>query len=327
MTPVFIIAAPRSGTTWLVQALNAHPEVYATELRAFGEHVDLVHDDGAHKPRLRITLDEFVTALLNPHRWPALGSSRDAVRDDILRELYVTLQRHSIRQTGKQVFVDKLTPYLGTADRAVASIAKLFPTARVIVLMRDGRDVAVSGVMHWLNRTVVGHALSKQQQARRAHFLENGTERPDRFFTDDELEDWACHWRQPIDAMRTHGGTLASLVVRYESMSRDLGADLIRICEFLDVDASPRVVQRCVEASTFEVMSGGRRRGEDAPGQHLRNGVVGDWRRFFTAADAALFDRIAGCCLIECGYESDHAWVDGVRPLHTSSHVKACEGV
>lgn len=327
MRPVFIIAAPRSGTTWLVQALNAHPDVYATELRAFGEYVDLVHDEGVQKPRLRITLDEYVNALLNPHQWGPLGSSRDTVRDDILRALYMTLQRHAVRQTGKRVFVDKLTPYLGTADHAVASIARLFPNAKVIVLMRDGRDVAVSGVMHWLNRTIVGQAPSKQQQTRRAYFLENGAERPDRFFTDDELEDWACHWRQPIDAVKTHTGTLDSLVVRYESMSRDLGADLARICAFLEIDASADVVQRCVEASTFEVMSGGRRRGEDAPGQHVRNGVVGDWRRFFTAADAALFDRVAGRCLIECGYEPDHTWVNGVRPLHTSSHVKTREGV
>jgi hypothetical protein len=308
MKPVFIMCAPRSGTTWLVRALNSHPDVYATELRGFGEYADLVQDQGACKPRLRITLDEYVNALLNPHQWAPLGTSRDAVRDDILRDIYTTLQRHARRQTGKRVFVDKLTPYLGTADRAVESIAKLFPGAKIIMLLRDGRDVAVSGIMHWLTRTVVGLSLSNEQRIRRAFFLEDATEPPARFFTDAELEEWACHWREPIDAMKTRGGVFESLVVRYESMSRDTAAELTRICDFLGVDASGPIVDECVEASTFEVMSGGRRRGDDAPGQHVRNGVVGDWRRFFTAADAALFDRVAGSCLIECGYESDRGW-------------------
>ncbi len=308
MNPVFILAAPRSGTTWLVRALNAHPDVYATELRAFGEYVDVVQDQGAAKPRLRITLDEYINALLNSHQWAPLGSSRGEVRDDILCDVYATLQHHALQQSGKTVFVDKLTPYLGTSDRAIESIARVFPEAKVVVLLRDGRDVAVSGIMHWLTKSVVGQALSIEQRLRRAFFLENATEPPKRFFTDDELGAWARHWSEPIEAMQAHGGRLESLVVRYECMSRDISGELTRICTFLGVDASASAVRECAEASTFEAMSGGRRRGDDAPGQHVRKGIVGDWRRFFTTADAQVFDRIAGTCLIASGYEPDSQW-------------------
>ena len=308
MNPVFIVAAPRSGTTWLVRALNAHPDVYATELRAFGEYVDVVRDEASTRPRLRITLDEYIDALLNPHQWAPLGPSRDAVRDDILREIYGTLQRHALQQTGKRVFVDKFTPYLGTADRAVESIARLFPDASVIRLTRDGRDVAVSGIMHWLTKSISGQSLSTQQRTRQAFFLGQAAESPDRFFTEAEIGDWASHWRQPIDALKAHGGALHSIVMQYESMSRDAHSELTRVFEFLNVDATASVVRQCVESSTFEVMSGGRRRGDDAPGQHIRKGVVGDWRRFFTGADARQFNRIAGACLIESRYEPDEGW-------------------
>jgi hypothetical protein len=308
MNPVFVLAAPRSGTTWLIRALNEHPDIYATELRAFGEYVDAVQDVGESKPRLRITLDEYITALLNSHQWAPLGSSRDDVRDDILGDLYATLQHHALQQSGKAVFVDKLTPYLGTSDRAIASIARVFPDARIIVLLRDGRDVAVSGVMHWLTKSIVGESLSAQQRLRRAFFLEDAAHQPTRFFTDEELGAWARHWREPIDAMRSYGSGLESCVVRYECMSRDITGELSRICTFLGVDASAPVVRDCAAASTFEVMSGGRRRGDDAPGQHVRKGIVGDWRRFFTTADAQLFDRIAGTCLIAAGYEPDSRW-------------------
>jgi hypothetical protein len=307
MTPVFIIAAPRSGTTWLVRALNAHADVYATEIRGFGDYVDMVQDDGAQKPRLRISLDKYVDALLQPHQWGPLGMSRDAVRDELLHEIYTTIAQHAMRRSGKRLFIDKFTPYAGTAGHAVDAIARLFPDAKVVLLVRDGRDVAVSGVMHWLTKRQAGDAFSDQQRARRAFFLEQAAEPPARFFTDAELEAWSCHWLDVLDAMAAHPA-LKPLVIRYEDMSRDLGAELSRLCAFIGADASAPVIQRCVADSTFEVMSGGRRRGEDAPGQHVRKGVVGDWRTYFTAEDAAQFDRLAGRALIEQRYEPDHAW-------------------
>jgi hypothetical protein len=307
MRHVFTISSPRSGTTWLVRALNAHPDLYATELRAFGEYADLVQDHGAPQPRLRITLDKYVDALLKSHVWEQLGPSRSAIQDRLVEAFYTTIAHDALEQTGKPVFVDKITPYLGTSDRVATTIARLFPDAPVIMLLRDGRDVAVSGVMHWLTRRMSGTSLSEHQRQRQAFFLEHAGAAPDRFFTDAEIEEWARQWREPIDAVTTHLREKA-LVVRYEDMSRDLATELRRICERLGVDASPRAIEGCVAESTFEIMSGGRRRGEAVPWAHVRKGVVGDWQSYFTAADAAAFDGVAGRTLIEQGYERDSAW-------------------
>jgi hypothetical protein len=307
MRHVFTICAPRSGTTWLVRALNAHPDLYATELRAFGDYADLIHDHGATQPRLRITLDRYVDALLKSHSWELFGPSRPEILDRLVGSFYTTIANDALAQTGKRVFVDKITPYLGTSDRVATSIARLFPDATVIMLLRDGRDVAVSGVMHWLTRRLSGTDLSDHQRQRQQFFLQHAGAAPDRFFTDAEIEEWARQWREPIDAVTTHLREKA-LVVRYEDMSRDLATELRRICERLGIDTSPRAIERCVAESTFELMSGGRRRGEDLPGAHVRKGVVGDWQGYFTAADAAAFDRIAGRTLIEQGYERDSAW-------------------
>ena len=52
----FIIASPRSGTTWMSKMLNAHPNIFCVERRLFGDYADLVLDEGANKPRLRVTL-------------------------------------------------------------------------------------------------------------------------------------------------------------------------------------------------------------------------------------------------------------------------------
>lgn len=304
--PVFILCAPRSGTTWLVRALGAHPEVHATELRAFGHYVDVVHDHESAKPRLRITLDAYLDALLDPHTWQPLGPSRDSVRDDLVRDVYRTIQAHALRRTGKRMLVDKFTPYLGTAGEAVRSIRRLFPDAKIILLLRDGRDVAVSGVMHWLTKNV--DRMSEHQRRRRAFLVEKVGAPPDRFFTDDEVRQWAAHWREPIDSVEEAAGALERLDVRYEDMVADLGAELRRIYGFLGVAADDSIIRASVETSTFEAMSGGRSRGEDAPGAHVRKGVVGDWRNYFTLADASLFDREAGRTLAAWGYEPDGTW-------------------
>ena len=313
MVPTFIVCAPRSGTTWLVQALGALPDVYATELRAFGHHVDLVEDAGAARPRLRITLDRYVDALLAHHLWAAFGATREQARDDLERDLYVTIARHALARSGKRLFVDKVTPYAGTSELTVASIVRMFPDARLILLLRDGRDVAVSGVMHWLSRSVAGESLAPQQAERRAFFRGEATSPLGRLFTDAEIAAWAAHWREPIDALKTQAGGATILTVRYEDMSRDLGGEVTRICQFIGATADAAAVGRATSAASFESMSGGRRRGEDAPGAHVRKGVVGDWRLYFTREDAEAFDRVAGETLRSCGYERDASWIDA-RP-------------
>jgi hypothetical protein len=281
-------------------------------LRAFGHYFDVVRDEGAQQPRLRITLDAYLDALLTPHSWQPLGSSREAVADDLLRDVYATIRSHAIRQTAKPLFIDKVTPYHGTSDLVVRTIGRLFPRARIIHLVRDGRDVAVSGVMHWLTKDVEG--MSELQRRRRAAVRGNAGSAIDRFFADDEIVRWATHWREPIDAIADAGRSLERIVIRYEAMSADLAHELRRICEFLGVSAADESLEPCLEASTFERMSGGRRRGDDAPGAHVRKGVVGDWRRYFTARDAALFDRVAGEALTDWGYEPDRTWLSEAPP-------------
>ncbi len=91
-------------------------------------------------------------------------------------------------------------------------------------------------------------------------------------------------------------------------MTNDLGTELRRICEFIGVSAADDEIRASVDVSTFEKMSGGRQRGDDAPGAHVRKGVVGDWRRYFTATDALAFDSVAGRTLRAWGYAPDSAW-------------------
>jgi len=313
VTPVFVIAAARSGTTWLTQALNAHPDVLATELRAFGQHFDVVQDAGAPTPRLRCTLDRYVDALLTSHVWPVLGQPWEATKTELLDGIYQAIFAHALDRSGKSICIDKVTPYNGTAGAVVAGIRRHFPSAKMIYLARDGRDVAVSGVFHWFSKNMADETPSTAQAQRHAAFAQ-GTERSlDRFFTTPELTEWADHWRDVAEAVAADAGTAGGLQLRvsYEALSADFCTELQRILEFVGVpDASLSAAEACRGNSTFELMSGGRNRGDAVPGAHVRKGVVGDWRQYFTRDDAVIFDEIAGAQLIGGGYERDRGWVD-----------------
>ena len=117
---VFLLGFPRSGTTLLEQVLATHPDVGALEERPTLDPIlPTYFDDAAALARLE-ALD---------------GDALTRERDDY----WGRVAQFDV-DISKPVFIDKLplnTIYLPL-------IAKLFPTAKVILALRDPRDVVVS---------------------------------------------------------------------------------------------------------------------------------------------------------------------------------------
>jgi hypothetical protein len=53
-----------------------------------------------------------------------------------------------------------------------------------------------------------------------------------------------------------------------------------------------------------------RRPGEEDLSHHIRKGIVGDWKNYFSREAAETFHELAGDTLIKLGYESGRDWVD-----------------
>jgi hypothetical protein len=176
---LFIVGAPRSGSTLLEMILSAHPSV-----RPMGEapvSLDLSNELMSWCMNMSITLygklSEMVASreatVMNEATIERLVSAFSARH---LKELsaFARTYTQQVRQyydnsTGtdpdaaRLVFVDKtLSNY-----QVVPFLALLFPTARFIYLMRDPRDVAVSMYSMKFND---GHAYSYDLKAL-AHFL------------------------------------------------------------------------------------------------------------------------------------------------------------
>jgi hypothetical protein len=296
----FVISAPRSGSTWLKTALNHHPEIFSTENRLFGRFCEIwPNNDGTRTPR--ITLDKYLEILAGYYDFSAMGLSRSEFIQRLMTDYIETLVRFSYRFSKKSVLVDKVTPYIDTADLVITSIKHYFPDAIIIQLIRDGRDVLTSGVFDW---------LLKNGQGKRAHdyFIKGEKNvKLERFFDDEDIELWAKYWTQPIGAMMSLQESVYT--IRYEEMLKDQEQVLKDMFKHINVDSSTGIVARCVEGASFEKMSAGRKRGQEDPTAKVRKGISGEWTRYFTRRDGEMFHRLAGRFLIENFYEKDASWV------------------
>ena len=162
-------------------------------------------------------------------------------------------------------------------------LRQLFPGARFVFMLRDGRDIAVSGWLHLKRQwgEQAGEETLANYARRLAKIWRMDIERAQRFAA---LHPAACHW------------------VRYEDLHADVSGTLVGILDFLGLDNSPETVRKCVDAGNFKRLSQGRDRGEENTDSHFRKGIVGDWRNHFDNETARIFDEEAGAVLDELGY-------------------------
>lgn len=300
----FIISAPRSGSTWLTTALNHHPEIFGTEHRLFGNFCEVwQNNDGTSSPR--ITFDKYAEAFGSHYFYQFMNRNFDSFVDDFKVSFFNFLWHFASGRTGKQVIVDKITPYPGTAPRVLQEIRKYFPDAKLIHLVRDGRDVLTSGTFDWLLKDA------------------DGTDRYDfycrpipgmkleRFFDPKVIKKWCLNWNETIDVFEHDEPDHR---ITYEAMKEDMAEALKPIFRLLDVEVSNEVADACEEGSTFEQMSG-RSPGQEDPTAKARKGIVGDWKDFFTLPDGELFDALSGEQMQKMGYVNDSRWVKDL-PMH-----------
>jgi sulfotransferase family protein len=320
----FVVGHAKSGTSWLMRLLNAHPEIMCRgEGRIFGRsfrRADLKDDHSSpFQPcsLYRAFLEsDYLRLWLQRSVW-----TREVDVERSIRRLTRVAARHfmieQLEGTRKSIVGDK-TPFLSA--ETLSEIADIYPDAKVVHIIRDGRDVAVSGMHHLWNRELDlggGNDLTPQEAMIRDAFRADPRGVPARggIFTPRRLCLMAESWREMVARARDDGPNLLGdryAEVRYEDLRTQPAVEARRILRFLNADSRPEIARRCAAASSFVRWTGGRRPGQEDSTSLLRKGVTGDWRRVFTARDRKLFDRGAGELLIELGYEPDRRWAGGL---------------
>lgn len=295
----FLTGAQKSGTTWVGRILNSHPEIAMRgESWLFGPDCDV--DVWLDSDRFAEWLDLPLSAWIKQH-------GADDLRLAVTRGMAEAVLRLRWRP-GVRVIGDR-TPYFYAT--AIERIHQVFPDARIIFVVRDARDVAVSHMFHLLRTGKLRHVFDDPQEAeRRRAFHIDGVGAPLPLFNERALCHFADRWLRSIEAGRLarelYGDRM--MEIRYESLSDALEPEVSRWFEFLGVRASPALIQGCIGRHEFERLTGGRERGDADPRSFMRMGQVGDWRRHFRDEDVAIFKSRVGEKLIEAGYERNLDW-------------------
>lgn len=259
--------------------LSEHPQVHCAETRLFGRHFDVGYGRSPHLP-----LEEYVQMIGRHYHPPCDQEGREGYFQTLLAKLIETIALHAKEESGKVIYGEKLTPYVGTADHVMDQIWELYPNIRLIHLVRDCRDVVVSGIAHWL-----------QLQDRAAD--SDSMDIPFSYL----LNSWV-EIQRAMDNARDRFEHVFE--VKYEDMLEDPLGQAARIFSFVGADCQADLIQRCVEETTFEKLSGGRTRGQEDAMSFFRNGTAGQWRDRLSQTQLERIDELAGALLASLGYES-----------------------
>jgi len=284
----FIRGYMRSGTNWVCNLVNLHPQILST-----GEF---------HLDRMRRAFDELL-----------------ARESPVSTRLIDSASRESFESWTRQCVVngvpwnEKLSAiWLG--DRTPARLEPvLIEGAPSILVVRDGRDVLVSRTFHVLRRVgIADHAFKHlpRMREKRQVFLEEPTyftERPHELLDDEKwvrssARAWADHVaadRQTIARVDARLLNAPVLVMRFEELHADTLACRAKMFDFLGVDSA--------QAQPLDELTTAGFPTEDVR-SHYRRGAVGDWRKYFTPTVADWYKEEAGEQLIEEGYEQDLDW-------------------
>jgi hypothetical protein len=165
----------------------------------------------------------------------------------------------------------------------------LFPKAKFVNVVRDGRDALVSTFKHVERVNLRSKSINDLDE-----FLLKKT------------SVYSSRWVESLKKADTfatqHPGVLHT--VRYEDLKQDFALVFSDILKFLGVDASAVMVRQCEAETSFKRMSGGRDAGEENLNAFVRKGVVGDWKAALQPQHLEIFYAVGAEWLDRFGYEN-----------------------
>lgn len=281
---LFACGVPRSGTTLLQRMLNSHPEVaVANDSHFVPRALELTDKSLTAKAESGDVIplsDMLIEKVRNYHRFYRLGiSDEDFATASLNARTYQQLVSELYSQFacnhGKRLAGEKTPDYV----RRLRLLHGLFPNSKLIHLVRDGRNVALSllnwakpnkgpGRIEWWNRYPIAVC--------------------------------ALWWRWLVMEGRDQARaiTAASVAeVKYESLTNNPGDSMELLCEFLNLDFSPKMLDYH-RGKSKEQGSGSAKSAWLAPQTGLR-----DWRRDMEPLQVEVFEALAFDALEEYGYE------------------------
>lgn len=309
---IFLVGHGKSGTTWLHMLFFHHPNTAVVAERRLFEHPDYNHalfdellDDGAY--------DSWFTN----SSFGVTAPEQTGVRYELARLMsdYLLYRALAMRKTAKGFdrkdpithFSEKIA--LNTeedANTTIETLKHMYPDAKIVHIVRDPRDVAVSAMFHsyrnfcekreqnWITDFVEsvldgnsGNVLKKQAVA--AYFKNH-----------------ARAWKRIASIFHQQGEDLYGenyLLVRYEDLLEMPQEQVQQLFAFSGLAHEQELVADVVEKASFKNLSKGRKAGEQDSASFYRKGVAGDWKNYLTPETSRKVFKDAWELMKQFGYE------------------------
>jgi len=297
----FFLGHARSGTTLLMRLARLHPEVHCNYQAHFF----------TRKPLLKSLVDsaeieEWLTRKSN--RW---NHGRD-LSPLVLRASADFIMERDAAREGKMIVGDK-SPSSVIHGQVLRDMHSLYPDAKIVNIVRDGRDVLISErFRNFVEESKFLTAEDKRiiEDLRKDQIpFTNGSRS---IFTETFIHNIASRWVKDLgesdaEAQRLYGEHYHSL--RYEDLLENPFAEMKKLWKFLGVKKISKSLDKQIMlelgSNPDEEWQAQRNEGIAS---FLPKGQAGNWQRLFTKKDRSMFKEIAGEMLIKWGYEQDLNW-------------------
>jgi len=275
----FIGGSMKSGTTWLQLLLDSHPAIACKGESHVANHLSRLLTESLARHN-HLLAHKNATIFQELSGFPLYGGGDLAYL--IAAALLLGVAKGKDPGPARLAAIGEKTP---DNIRHLDLLRTIFPDARFIHLVRDGRDCAVSGWFHnqrsspdWIRGnfpSLSGYAAL-----------------------------FAREWAKDLAMAGAFAGRHpeACLTLRYEDLVDDTPRQLARVLDFLGVAADQPTLDACCEAGAFARLSGGRAPGEEDRASFFRKARPGDWRRHLDAAQENEFRAAATPWLERFGY-------------------------
>ena len=270
-SPIFIVGCPRSGTNLLRDLLRSHPHL------AFPGESHFIPDfyKGYGDPKNEREARRLAGRILRVNWVRPWGVQLDPsafAEDRSYRQVVSRIYAEWASKQNKIRWGDK-TPHYVTK---IPTLLEIFPSAKIIHIYRDGRDVALS----WL----------------RVRFG------PRNLFAA------ARDWKAMVSAGHQAGATLPHetyLEVRYESLLSHSEETMKHVCEFIGEPFSEAVLRPTAMrlGNRHTRLIGAQRR--YSPRTEIITTNAAKWKKNMSGSERILFESVAGDLLQALGYETE----------------------
>ena len=225
----------------------------------------------------------------------------------VLRAVSDFILERDARREGKNIVGDK-SPNSLLNGEAVRKLFKIYPDARLIFLVRDGRDAVLSHRIQFFIDNP--HKLNQEDKQILQSFIQNSEpylSGQRSLFTRKGIIQAANGWVDNVIETDEVGRQLFGvrfLTLRFEDLLAHPWDEMVRLWSFLDVDADiPGLFETVTNELTRNPDADWQQEKANLIAKSLIKGKHGSWREMFTQRDLQTFNQIAGDTLDRWDYE------------------------